>query len=222
MADLNEAVGASRTTVLRIVASLDRHGFLARNENGGIVAGNTMQMLGVRLQKDSSLRQRAVTVLHELAHNVGETTHFALPFDTHCFLQEVVDGPHLVRVASRPGSLIEYHCSAAGKAIVAHRDDLLALLRQSPRLTRRTENTITEWDAFEVELENVRRRGYAVDEREYHEDVRCVGVPIYGAAGRVIAALGATGTANRLTKRRIPSVARMMIEAATVLGRPHG
>ncbi len=217
MSGITRIAQTSRTTTMRIVSSLCDNGFLARDDNGRISAGAALGMLGARMPGTSDLRQRATPILEQLAATICETAHLAVPLDTHCLLQQVVDSPEPIRVASRPGTLVDYHCSSTGKSILAFRRDLVLRLRTSPELAKRTRNTLTTWPALEAELERVRTRGYAVDEEEYHPGVRCVGAPVRDNSGKIIAAIGVTGATNRLTKRRIPAVAKQLISAANQL-----
>ena len=64
----------------------------------------------------------------------------------------------------------------------------LALIEQKP-LKQKTKNTITEFEKLYTELEQVRERGYAIDNREHNEHLFCIGAPIFDSSGRVIAAL---------------------------------
>jgi len=155
--------------------------------------------------------------LARLAKAIGETAHLVIPLETHCLLQEVIDSPQLVRVASRPGTLIDYHCSATGKSILAFDAERLLTLRQSLDLSPRTPATITRWEALDAYLRRVREQGYAIDDEEYHTGVRCVGAPIYGPSRQAIAAIGVTGTCNSLSKGRVPSVAKIVVAAAAEL-----
>jgi IclR family acetate operon transcriptional repressor len=84
-------------------------------------------------------------------------------------------------------------------------------------LERRTARTLTTWPALERELEVIRRQGYAVDDGEYHDGVRCLAAPVLDARGQVRAAIGITAAAARFTKRRIPAVAREVRQAADAL-----
>lgn len=209
--------GTSRTSTLRIVASLCEHGFLTREDDGKLATGKVLQVLGSRLHGGSSLRQRAVPVLGKLVQATGETAHLALPLETHCFLQEVVDSPQVVRVASRPGTLIDYHCSATGKCMLAFDHERLLTLRQSLDLSAHTRRTMTNWDDLDACLRQVREQGYAIDDEEYHEGVRCLGAPVRDIAGRVIAAIGVTGTCQSFDKGRIRTVAQQVLQAAAEL-----
>ena len=217
MPQLTALSGTSRTSTLRIVSSLCQHGFLRREDDGRLATGKVLQALGSRLHGESSLRQLAVPVLVKLAKTTGETAHLAIPLDTHCLLQEVVDSPQLVRVASRPGTLIDYHCSATGKCVLAFDHERLLTLRQSLKLPAYTQRTITSWDDLDVCLQQVRVQGYAIDEQEYHDGVRCLGAPVNDGSRRVIGAIGVTATCQSLRKGRIHSVAKSVVAAAAEL-----
>jgi len=220
MTQLAALSGTSRTSTLRIVSSLCKHGFLCRGDDGKLSSGGVLRVLGSRLHGEFDMRQRAVPVLAKLAKATGETAHLAIPLDAHCLLQEVVDSPQLVRVASRPGTLIDYHCSATGKCFLAFDNERLLTLRQSLELSPYTKRTITAWDDLDVCLRQVRERGYAIDDEEYHDGVRCIGAPVRDASLRVIGAIGVTGTCNSLSKDRLRSVAQSVVEAAAELSEP--
>ncbi len=217
LAELVKVAESSRTTVLRIASSLCNNGFLERQADGRYVVGDTMRVIGSRVQNDSSLRSRAIPILQELARATGETTHLAIPLKAHCLLQEVVDSPQLVRVASRPGTLVDYHCSVTGKSILASRPDLCSELREVSLLRQHTVHTITSWEALDLELAKVRKKGYAVDNEEYHLGVRCVGAPVRDKDGNVIGAIGVTATTTRLAKRDLPAVAKLVMECVQQL-----
>ena len=217
LAELMKLADTSRTTAMRIASSLVSQGVLEREESGKYGVGQALRIIGSRVHSESGLRQSAVPVLKELVRKTEETAHLLIPLETHGLLQEVIDNPRPVRVASRPGTLVDYHCSAGGKAILAFRDDLVESLRESMALGARTVNTMTTWKQLDAALEEVRQRGYAIDQEEYHEGVRCLGAPVRDHSGRVIGAIGVTGATSSLTKRRLPQVARLVMEAAQEL-----
>jgi DNA-binding IclR family transcriptional regulator len=217
MAELSAISGTSRTSTLRIISSLCNHGFLSRKDDGRLTPGNVLRVLGSRFYTDISLRQRAIPILSTLAQSTGETAHLVIPLETQCFLQEVIDSPQLVRVASRPGTLIDYHCSATGKCLLAFDNERLLMLRQSLSLAARTGKTITAWESLDRNLNEVRARGYAIDEEEYHDGVRCIAAPVFNSNQSIVAAIGITGTTASLSKDRIASVAQTVVAAATEL-----
>jgi len=68
----------------------------------------------------------------------------------------------------------------------------------------------------------VRSRGYAVDDSENEEGIRCVGAPIFGYTGRVMAALSASGPIFSVTPERVPGLGRMVARVAREISRAMG
>lgn len=81
-------------------------------------------------------------------------------------------------------------------------------------LERKTPCTITQPELLRRVLEEVRTPGYAVDDEETNLGVRCVSAPIYDYTGRVVAALSASGPAERLPLSRVPDMARKIVASA--------
>ena len=77
-------------------------------------------------------------------------------------------------------------------------------------LPRYSPTTITTVEAFEAELECIRQRGYAIDNSETGENVRCVAAPIYDYTGQVIAAASISGPADRMRPDRDPFLGEMV------------
>lgn len=85
-----------------------------------------------------------------------------------------------------------------------------------------TRTTTTDVDRLLAELADIREQGYAVDDEEYDEGLRCVGAPIRDHTGRVVAALGIGGPVTRVTPERVDELARLVIDAADGLSRRLG
>ncbi|MGH8946738.1 MAG: IclR family transcriptional regulator domain-containing protein, partial [Acidimicrobiia bacterium] len=83
-----------------------------------------------------------------------------------------------------------------------------------PQLTRRT---ITDPDRYLEELEEIRDRGYALDDRENEEDGRCVAAAVPGVG--LPAAISISAPASRLPMEEVAEVARALGEAAWEISR---
>jgi DNA-binding IclR family transcriptional regulator len=115
-------------------------------------------------------------------------------------------GENAVETRSRVGSREYLHSTGLGKAILAHRpEEEVRTLLARHGTPRRTPNTLTDVDAVIEELATVRERGYAVDDEENIEGLRCVATPVRGADGDVVAALSVTGPASRMRGDRLRS-----------------
>jgi DNA-binding IclR family transcriptional regulator len=123
-----------------------------------------------------------------------------------------VEAEASLRVVGGIGRLIPLHCTAVGKALLAFSD-----LPFPEYLERETARTITDHEALACHLEHIRAAGYALDNEEHQEGVRCMAAPVYDYMGTLIAAIGISGPTVRMTDRRIPELAEMVMQAAREL-----
>jgi DNA-binding IclR family transcriptional regulator len=123
-----------------------------------------------------------------------------------------------VRVPSSVGQRNPAHCTAVGKALLAHlpQNDLDALIR-SRGLKAHTRNTITSPALLKRELRAIRERGYAIDDEEIEEGLRCVGAPVRDHSGRVVASMSIAGPAFRVTRGKATALGRLAMKIADEL-----
>jgi DNA-binding IclR family transcriptional regulator len=77
-----------------------------------------------------------------------------------------------------------------------------------------TRNTITSEEDFRKEIEAIRRSGYAIDDEEREEGLRCIGAPVRDSSGEVIAAVSIAGPVFRITRDRTASLAAAVVKSA--------
>jgi DNA-binding IclR family transcriptional regulator len=210
-----------RTTALRILMTLAEQGLLARSGNG-FEPGSQLFRLGIRALSSLRLRQFAVPILQRLAAELAETTQLVTLSGTKGLVLEVCDGPRLVRIAQGAGAILDLHCSAAGKVLLAFglRSHLPALVSQGPAV--RTPNTLTTLPELEAETERILRLGYAVDDEECYEGVRCLAAPVWDASGGTRAALGVIASASTFTRRHNQAFAAHVLKATRELSASMG
>nr|WP_235010822.1 IclR family transcriptional regulator C-terminal domain-containing protein [Halobellus limi] len=81
-----------------------------------------------------------------------------------------------------------------------------------------TENTITDRDELFDELGTIRERGYALDDEQRVEGVRCVGAPILDESDRAVAAISVTMPKNRLTGEQFEEeLPEIILESTNVI-----
>jgi IclR family acetate operon transcriptional repressor len=107
-----------------------------------------------------------------------------------------------------------------GKALLAfpRRGDLDASLAVLPdELPRFTEHTITDRAALLAELQAIRARGYAVNDREQNVGFRAVGAPVLGPQGWAHAAVAVQGPVARVDAARVEAIGALVVAAAADL-----
>jgi IclR family acetate operon transcriptional repressor len=137
--------------------------------------------------------------MEELADRLGETISLAIRDGSEVVYVEVVHGQSEIGVQSSVGVRQPVHTSALGKVLLAWLtpEERQASVYVHP-LSRLTSHTITSPAELEAHLASVRRDGYALDDEERAEGIRCVAAPIWDRTGRVTAALSVSGASFRM------------------------
>ncbi len=211
-----------RTTALRIVETLRTRNFLTKNENGAFSLGTALVHLGVMALDSLDIRSFARPVLKKLSAETGESSHIAMLNGDKSLLVEVCDSPHPVRIASRPGTLVDLHCSSTGKVFLAFCIPEPSKFCASLDLSQHTKNTSTSIEAVLSDIEQTRLQGYAIDEEEYVLGARCIAAPIMNAFGKTIAAIGITASTSTFTKAKIPAMSARLRASATEISHNMG
>lgn len=219
MSELTACLRIPRTTLIRIISTLEQQHFIQRDRDGRFELGAMLLAVAGNASQPSALRLQAVPVLNELSETCQETSHLAIPARDRVLLLEVCDSPQPLRVASRPGALVDAHCSGTGKVLMAFRSDFRLSVRNHSNLQSRTSNTHTSWDSLEDEFEEIRHQGYAIDNEEYFDGVRCLAAPVYHPiSGVVCAAIGITAGTLHFPKHKMSIIAKAVQNAASQLG----
>lgn len=215
LAEIAAAVRLPKSSVFRYLATLASRGYVVQEGEGGAYR------LGIGFAPSHArrlqiLRDRARPLLERLRDELGETVNLAVLDGNRIAYVDILESNRAMRLAARVGDRVPVHSSALGKTITARmpRDEVVDILT-AEGMARLTANTITDVDAFLAELEDVRRRGYAVDDREHEEDGRCVAVAI--PDGRIPAAISLSAPAMRFASEDVEDVARALMAAAASL-----
>jgi IclR family acetate operon transcriptional repressor len=215
VSELSRRVALHKSTVSRLLATLEREGLLERvPETDKYRLGFMLVRLAGQVTHFGDVRAAARPMLVELSENSRETVHLAVLDGDEVINVEQISGPHLVRDTNWVGRRTPLHCVANGKALLAFRapaDIERVLIGQLPRFTNRT---ITDPKRLRAELADVRGRGYAQAIGEIEEGLNAVAAPVRDAAGAVVAAVSISGPAYRVKADRIAELGTLTISAA--------
>jgi len=204
-AELTARLGLPRTTTYRILATLVARGLLRQDPSRRVYAiGFRLLEMAQGAWSSPDLPAAAAPELRALRDATGETAYVAVLEGGEAVALGKFEGAHEVRSAARLGQRKPLHCTSQGKAILAflpaaESDALLRRMNFVP-LTIRSLRSRAE---LEASLVAVRARGYAIDDEEIADGVRCVGAPILSATGAVLGALSIAGPAWRMTSERL-------------------
>ena len=222
--DIAEIVGLPPSTVHRLLTTLESDRFVRFDANEAVwQVGVQAFVVGSAFARNRDLLRIARPHMRGLVDACGETANLYIEDGGEAVCIGQVESRHFVRAIARPGGRVRMHCSAAGKVLLAHRSEAeLAEILRCHGLGRLTEHSIDRPAALRDHLAEVRRRGYAIDDEETAQGVRCVAAPIRDESGAVVAALSVSGPKSRLEDGRLAEVAAAVCRTARAVTAAYG
>ena len=219
--EISRKLGIPKSSASYILRTLDRRGYLRRDgETGRYRLGLKILSLGGDVRANLDLAQIALPFMQALQERIHLTVHLAVLDQGEAVYIEKVEAPGFFKVNTWVGRRMYLHSTSVGKCLIAWlpKPEVESLLHQQG-LKKRTPKTITSLGKLVVELELVRAQGHAVDDEENSLGARCVAVPISGANGVAIAALGVSGTLTQMEEANLPRILEALKETARRVAR---
>ena len=212
-------LGTGKSAVSRLLRDLARHALLEReDERGRFRLGIRLVQFARAALEATDLRVAGAPHLRALSNETHENVHLATFRGEQVIYIDKVEVPTFVRTSTEIGDVAPPHCTASGKAILAWLPDAaLARWLRGRRFASYTGRTMTTRVDILNHLHKVRVQGYAVDDEEYVQDVRCVAAPILNHNGEVVASVGVSGLASRLTGERLSRVVAAVRKTASAI-----
>jgi len=226
--ELSARVKLPKGTTHRLLSSLAYYGYIRQTpETKNYHLGFKLIELGSSLLNQLDIRSQAKPFLNDLAAKINETVHLVILDQYEALYIDKVESNVKqggLQMVSQVGLRVPLHCSAVGKVLLAYlsENELEGIIQQTG-LFKRTKNTITDPENLKAHLKVVRSRGFAIDDEENEEGIRCVGAPIFNQQGQVIAAISISGPAVRITKEVLKKTFKTeVIKAAAEISREFG
>ncbi len=217
-ADLQEATGLAKSTTSRLLAALERGDLLEREPNGGYVAGSLFWLYAARHDPWEQLVRLARPAMERIGHDTQESVHLSVLRGDHVVQVAQVDSHYLLGTRDWTQVDVPAHTSSLGKVFLAW--GVLTLTTEP--LERLTPRTLTTLAALERDGATTRKRGFAVTVDELEDGLTGVAVPVRGARGDVVAALGISGPTSRLDGRIDELGRNLVTRAAEITAVLHG
>jgi DNA-binding IclR family transcriptional regulator len=223
VSEIARRIGSSKSTVYRALVTLEDAGLVQQDAANGRyrLAAGVVALAGALLA-NLDVRDVARPYLQRLAERSRESVNMSVWNRVEAVNIEQVPGPALIKHMAPLGRRNPAHASATGKVLLAHAppEDLEAVLALG--LPRLTDRTITEPVRLLAELEEVRRRGYAVNNHELEPEMVAVAAPVRDYQGPVIAAVSISAPSYRIGPDQLASLAQMAVETASEISRRLG
>ena len=214
---LSSLTGLHKSTVHRILNTLAVKGYIEKNaETEKYSLGMKFLYLSSAILDQMDIRKIAKPLLEELCSKTGEVVHLSIMDDGEAVYIDKVENPHKsIRMYSQIGKRVPLHCTGVGKILIAWLPDKdVEAILEKHGMEPFTPYTITDIEKMKEHLKMIRKMGYAFDEMEHEEGIRCVAAPIYDIKGKVIASVSVSGPVLHVTKERMPELIKEVIKTA--------
>lgn len=197
--NLSKALGVPRTTLYPLVNTLEKYGFVSKNEyTSSIHIGWKLYELGFSYKNHLNSVSREIA--RNLRHKWDQSVYVSVYEKDNIIVYIVVETPNNPFSPSSPlGFFTKAHSTASGKILLSHMPkDKLSWINTHGALTHETPKTITEPQKLLEELDIIRDRGYSVDDEECKLGLACIAAPIKNSLGEVIAAISISGSKDHI------------------------
>lgn len=213
--EVSSALGLNKSTAHRVLNSLVYMGYARQNEKTGRYEPSLKIVdMANKVMKHMDIVQVVRPYLRRLMELTNETVHFVEREGVDAvYIDKVESYRNGIQMVSRIGSRIPLYCSGVGKAIAACMDEQeVEELWNRSSIVPLTSHTITDFQTFKKELAGIRERGYALDNEENEDGVRCIAVSLKEYTGRVKYAFSISAPVSRMENDRIRQLADYVLE----------
>lgn len=217
--ELSQKLGLNKSNVHNMVSTFEHAGYIEKNTN------NNKYHLGLKILElsrviNSRLGLSSIVgpLIRPLSDELGEVIYFAIPKDNLVLYIDDAYPTATLNPRTMLGETAEMYCTSLGKAMLAFMPvdrAMQCLAQQSMKAC--TLDTITNRKDLLLELEQIRTRGYSIDNMEHEFGIKCVGVPVFNSGGQLIGALSISGPSLRFSEENITKYAAKLTTCARTI-----
>ncbi|MEK4425774.1 IclR family transcriptional regulator [Solibacillus sp. FSL K6-1523] len=212
--------GLSKSTVHRLLATLIELQYVIQDEETERYKLSYRALyLSRNILSNSSLITIAKPILQKLVEEINETIHLCIEEKEEVVYIEKIESNQTIRMYSRIGSRAPMYCTGVGKMMLSDKSDSeLTNIANRIHYTKKTNNTILNTEDLMLEINTIRKQGFALDNIENEEGIRCIAAPIYDFSGKIIASFSISGPSSRITLERIDNdLAEKILATAKII-----
>ena len=221
ISELSEQLGIYKSTVFRTLKTMEERGFVRQNPTTkNYWFGTRIYAIGLSIREKMHLQdviapytRRLYEQCHEIV-NVSILENSIGDFHQSIIIHKEFGDKNLLFVNQPLGSSTPCYCSSVGKCLLAYTKGLDFSIYKTKPMERFNERTINSYESLMESLEDVKRKGYALDDEEREIGLTCIGAPIIGRDGSAVAAISVSGPASRMNDGHIDEKIEMVVKTA--------
>lgn len=192
LAEICKKSKLNKTTTFRLLHSLKENGYVKQNKKGQYSLTYKMFRVGNRVVQSIDFTQPAKSLITKLAVETNQTIHLVIRDGFQILYIDKFSPENITNSMewSKIGRRAPMHCTAAGKAILAHctEEDLKNIWAQTDTV-RYTARTITKFETLLDNLKLTRKKGYSIEYEEYELGLYCIGAAIFNQKKEVVGSI---------------------------------
>jgi len=223
LTQIAEAIRMSKTTVHRLLATLEKKRFITRDGSTGLyrLGLRFIEMSSLVLQ-DEALHRWAKPYLQQLAAAYGETVDLSILDGSQVIYLDVIESPQRVKLAAAVGQRLPAYFTASGKALLAFLPEDAAARIIRDNLAEASDHNRESLQEMMADLRATAARGYAISEQEYEEEINAVAAPLFDKDRNPIVSIAIVGPSYRLPKDRLPALGEALCRMTETISREIG
>ncbi|GAA0298753.1 HTH-type transcriptional regulator BhcR [Rhodovulum strictum] len=216
LSELADRTGQSAATVYRVLVTLQGHEIVEFEEGAQRWhVGAGAFRIGSGFLRRANVAERSRGAMQALMRATGETANLGIENRDEVLFLTQVETHEAIRAFFPPGTRSPMHVSGIGKALLAYYPEArVAAIVAEKGLTGFTSLSITSEASLGRDLARTRERGFAIDDQERAEGMRCVAAPVFNAYGEPVAGLSVSGPAFRMTLSEATRIGQEVRRAA--------
>lgn len=215
--------GIPKTSVYRMVMSLEEMGLLDKDENGKYALGLLFLQFGHLVAERLDIRQVALPIMHKLHNEVGEAVNLIVQDGKDAIYIEKLDTKQPVRLYTAIGRRSPLYAGACSRVILAFlpNNEQEQYLEQI-ELKSIASGTITDKEKLRFLLEESQKKGYTVSRSELEDYTSAIAAPIFNYKGHITAGISIAGLDVNYQQDRLPQLIEKVKDAALEISRKYG
>ena len=213
--ELADLSGMLKSSVYNIMQTLCLCGVIEKAATAGRYRlGNKLLEFTNVLMSNNETRKIIKPFIETLAEDCHETIYYGIPSDMEVIYIDSAHPKGMQLARTVVGIKAEMYCTGIGKAMLAFLGDELLEKVIANGLKAFTPYTITNPNVLRHEMEEIRKRGYSIDNMEHEYGIRCIGAPLRNRVGRIIGAVSLSGPSLRIMDDKLTQFAQKLLAMA--------
>ncbi len=215
MTQISEKSGMHKSTVHRLLATLEKRHFVERDSITGLYQpGNSLLQMAFLTLGKKGLSEVAAPYMNRLHEMYRETITLSILDETDMIYIAVQESQQAVKLAAKPGKRMPAFSTASGKVTIAFSSEEVINRIFDHGFPEFTEYTIKDPEKMQKIFQKIRDRGFGYSEQEHEEGINAVAAPIFDKDKNPLAAIAVAGPAYRLPLERMLEIGPSVLNAA--------